>query len=107
MMRYVPIKEIYRRIPPTLFDSVRKEIGKMVEDGVIRERHSPYCSHVTIVTKKDGTPRICIDFRKLNLKTKKNAKEWLVYVDDIIVYSSSIGDQLQKLQNFFLQIYGK
>ena len=46
----------------------------MVEAGVIRESHIPYCSPVTIVTKKDGTPRICIDFRKLNMKTRKDAK---------------------------------
>ena len=70
----VPVKERYRRIPPALFDSVRKEIGKMIEAGVIRESHSPYCAPVTIVTKKDGTPRICIDFRKFNMKTRKNAK---------------------------------
>ena len=65
----VPVKERYRRIPPALFDSVRKE----VEGGVIRESHSPYSSPVTIVPKKDGTPIICIDFRKLNMKTRKDA----------------------------------
>ena len=31
----VPVKERYRRIPPALFDSVRKDIGKIVEAGVI------------------------------------------------------------------------
>ena len=46
----------------------------MVEAGVIRESDCPYCSPVTIVTKKDGTPRICIEFRKLNMKTRKDAK---------------------------------
>ena len=46
----------------------------MVEAGVIRESHRPYCSPVTIVTKKDGTPRICIDFRKLNIKTRNDAR---------------------------------
>ena len=65
----VPVKERYRRIPPALFDSVCKEIGKMVEAGVIRESHNPYCSPVTIVT-----PRICIDFRKLIMKIRKDAK---------------------------------
>ena len=70
----VPVKQRSRRIPTALFDSVRREIGKMVEAGVIRKSHSPYCSHVTIVTKKDGTPRMCIDFRKLNMKTRKDAK---------------------------------
>ena len=68
----VPEKEIYRRISHALFDSVRKEIGKIVEAGVIRE--SPYCSPVTIVTKEDHTPIICIYFRKLNMKSEKDSK---------------------------------
>ena len=45
----------------------------MVEAGDIRGIHNTYCSPVTIVTKKGGTPRICIDFSKLNMKVKKDA----------------------------------
>ena len=69
-----PIKCAYRRIPPAKFDSVKDELQKMLEAGVIRHSYSPWCSPMAIVDKKDGTPRICIDYRKLNLRTKKDAK---------------------------------
>ena len=53
-----PVKERYRRIPTAMFEAVQKEIMTMQEAGVIRESRSSYCSPVTIVTKKDGSPRV-------------------------------------------------
>ena len=38
----------------------------MEEDGVIRRSDSPYASPIVIVKKKDGSDRICVDYRKLN-----------------------------------------
>lgn len=41
----------------------------MLNMGVIRESKSHYASPVVIIWKKDGTNRICVDFRKLNRLT--------------------------------------
>jgi hypothetical protein len=38
--------------------------------GVARESKSPYASPVVIVRKKDGTNRVCVDYRKLNRVTE-------------------------------------
>jgi len=41
--------------------------------GAIRESRSPWSSNCVIVRKKNGTIRFCIDFRKLNERTKKDS----------------------------------
>ena len=43
-----------------------------MELGLIRPSSNPYASSVVMVKKKDGTLRMCIDFRALNKKTVKN-----------------------------------
>ena len=69
-----PIKERYRRIAPEMYEAVRAEIQRMLEDGVIQHSYSPWSSPITIVVKKDGSPRVCVDYRKINARTKKDAK---------------------------------
>lgn len=41
--------------------------------GVIRPSKSPYASPVVVVTKKDGSLRLCIDYRKLNSCSTRDA----------------------------------
>ncbi|PIK39177.1 hypothetical protein BSL78_23984 [Apostichopus japonicus] len=45
----------------------------MLESGAIRESHSPYASPIVVVKKKDGSIRLCIDYRKLNQDTVKDS----------------------------------
>ncbi|MEW8548544.1 MAG: reverse transcriptase family protein, partial [Candidatus Thiodiazotropha sp.] len=68
-----PFKEPHRRIPPALFQEVREHLREMIEAGAIRPSESPYSSNVVIVRKKDGSIRFCVDFRKLNNRTIKDA----------------------------------
>ncbi|XP_046972455.1 uncharacterized protein LOC124539202 [Vanessa cardui] len=50
---------------------VRNMIQEMVDHGIIRESNSPYASPILLVQKKTGDKRLCVDYRALNRKTKK------------------------------------
>ena len=57
------------RLPQTEREILRKMIDELLENGIIRESTSPYASPVLLRQKKTGDYRMCVDFRKLNLKT--------------------------------------
>lgn len=63
----------YRKIPPSQWQDVRRLLVKMEAVGVIRPSKSPYASPVVIVTKKDGSLRLCIDYRRLNSCSTRDA----------------------------------
>ena len=64
----------------------------MLDKGFIRPSTSPWGVPVLFVKKKDGTLRLCIDYRELNKVTVKN-KYPLSRIDDLF-------DQLQGAQYF-------
>jgi hypothetical protein len=51
---------------------IEKAIKEFLVMGHIRSSNSPFTSSVVLVLKKDGTMRMCIDYRALNKKTIKN-----------------------------------
>ena len=70
----VPFRERYRRIPPHQYEEVKSHLKEMLEIGAIRKSQSPWASAVVLVRKKDGALRFCIDLRKLNSRTIKDAQ---------------------------------
>lgn len=69
----VPVRQRYRRLPPSEYDVVKTHINQLLEAQVIRESCSPYASPIVLVKKKDGSLRMCVDYRQLNSKTRKDA----------------------------------
>ena len=53
--------------------AVQEEIKEMLDKGVIVPGRSPYISPIVMAPKKDRTNRMCIDYRKLNEITTKDA----------------------------------
>ncbi|XP_028309745.1 uncharacterized protein LOC114467552 isoform X1 [Gouania willdenowi] len=51
----VPLRQRYRRIPPSEYEAVKAHINQLLESQVIRESSSPYASPIVLVRKKDGT----------------------------------------------------
>lgn len=70
------------RMSPSELDELKKQIEELVSHGFIRPSKSPYGAPVLFVKKKDGSIRMCIDYRALNKITIKN-KYPLPRVDEL------------------------
>ncbi|GFY80112.1 uncharacterized protein K02A2.6-like [Trichonephila inaurata madagascariensis] len=57
-----PIYHSPRRLSFTERDIVDKQIDEWTQNGIIEPCSSDYASQVLVVRKKDGSPRVCIDF---------------------------------------------
>ena len=55
-----------------MVDEVQAHLKEMLEVAAIHPRQSPWCNTVVLVCKKDGGLCFCIDFCKLNNRTKKD-----------------------------------
>ena len=68
-----PFKEQFWCKPPPLLEEVCAILQDMLEVGGIHPRQTLWCNVVVLVRKKDGTPCFCVDFRCLNMWTKKDS----------------------------------
>ena len=68
-----PIRQPMRRLPLAKREVEQKEIQAMLDKGVIEPSISPWCSNLVIVKKKDGQPRMCVDYRQVNEVVKKDS----------------------------------
>lgn len=67
-----PINQRCYRVPYVQKAEIERQVAEMLSSGIIQESSSPFASPVILVKKKDGTWRMCIDYRKLNDVTVKN-----------------------------------
>lgn len=58
----VPVRQRYRRIPPSEYEALKAHINQLLESQVIREGSSPYASPIVLVRKMDGSLRLCVDY---------------------------------------------
>jgi transposase InsO family protein len=68
----VPVEQAYRRIPPHLYKEVEAHLRDLMNQGVIRESQSSYASPIVVLRKKSGELRVCIDYRKINQKIRRD-----------------------------------
>lgn len=88
----LPIKQRYYPVSPYIQRIIDKEIDEMLALGVIEPSNSAWASPVVMVKKSSGDYRFCIDFRKINQITRRDAYP--------LPYVSSILDRLSKARYF-------
>ena len=59
----VPVQASYNAIPRNLYKELKHYIEELLNKNWIRGSESPYSSPVVAVRKKDGTLRLCVDYR--------------------------------------------
>ncbi|GKD54128.1 putative reverse transcriptase domain-containing protein, partial [Tanacetum coccineum] len=106
--RAMPVVKSPYRLAPTEMQELSNQLKELQEKGFIRPSSSPWGATVLFVKKKDGSFRMCIDYRELNKLTIKNCyplpriddlfdqleglyldKFVIVFIDDILIYSKS------------------
>ncbi|KAJ9536443.1 hypothetical protein OSB04_un000378 [Centaurea solstitialis] len=82
-----PIAKSPYRLAPSEMQELSNQLQELLDKGFIRPSSSPWGAPVLFVKKKDGSFRMCIDYRELNKITIKNRYP-LPRIDDLF-------DQLQ------------
>ncbi|CAN6477769.1 unnamed protein product [Victoria cruziana] len=87
-----PISKAPYRMAPAELEELKKQLQELTNKGFIRPSVSPWGAPVLFVKKKDGSMRLCIDYRMLNEVTIKN-KYPLPHIEDLF-------DQLKSAKVF-------
>ena len=87
-----PISKAPYRMALTEIKELKEKLQELLDKGFIQPSASPWGALVLFVKKKDGSMRLCIDYRELNKLTIRN-KYPLPQIDDLF-------DQLQGTQVF-------
>ncbi|GFX45766.1 transposon Tf2-9 polyprotein [Trichonephila clavipes] len=68
----IPVYQPARRLSFSENRDVNKQIDEWLEQGIVTPSSSEYASSIVLVKKKDGTTRLCVDYRRLNRKLVKD-----------------------------------
>ena len=68
-----PIRQPVRRLSLPAKEEVKKLLEEMLQKNVVSPSTSPWALPIVLVHKKDGSTRFCIDYRKVNSLTRKDA----------------------------------
>ncbi|GKB01637.1 hypothetical protein Tco_0829681, partial [Tanacetum coccineum] len=106
------------RLAPFDLEELTGQLKELQDKGFIRPSSSPWGAPVLFVKKKDGSFRMCIDYRELNKLNVKNRyllpkiddlfdqlqgpyldKFVIVFIDDILIYSKTQEEHVDYLSN--------
>ena len=79
-----PVRQRPRRLPQVQYDEISKQVKALADAKIITPSTSTWGSNVLLVKKKDGSWRMCVDYRELNQKTKNLSPYMLPRIDDTL-----------------------
>jgi hypothetical protein len=82
VLRTAPIAKKPYMMAATELAELKKQLNKLEQKGYIKPSSSPWGAPVLFVKKKDGSMRLCVDYRALNEVIIKN-KYPLLRIDDL------------------------
>lgn len=95
-----PIKQTPRRFAPEVLSKIKVEVERLLgRNFICTTGYVEWIANIVSVIKKNGTMRICIDFRDLNVTTPKD--EYLMHVEEMLVYFSAGYEYLSMLDEYF------
>ena len=65
-----PCQTVMYRVAPKWKEQLRAEIKTLMEAGIVEKSRSPWSSPMVPVRKPDGSVRLCVDYRKVNVLTE-------------------------------------
>lgn len=68
-----PVRQRYSQRNPEMQRRINEEVDELLKNGCIEPSKSPYSAPIVMAPKKNGTYRLCIDYRLLNARTVADA----------------------------------
>ncbi|KAK2414316.1 hypothetical protein QL285_036920 [Trifolium repens] len=94
-----PVKQLPRRFAPDIMSKIKEEIERLLKSKFIRAaRYVEWLANIVPVIKKNGTLRVCIDFRDLNNATPKD--EYAMPVAEMLIDSAAGFEFLSMLDGY-------
>ena len=94
-----PVKQCPRRFAPEILSKIKTEVERLLKCKFIRAtRYVEWIANIVPVIKKNGTLRVCIDFRDLNAATPKD--EYPMPVAEMLVDSAAGHEYLSMLDGY-------
>ena len=67
-----PIRQGLRRHPTAHLETIDRQVDELIQNDFVEPAASPWASNVVLVRKKDGSHRLCVDYRAVNAATYKD-----------------------------------
>ena len=64
-----PIRQGLRRHPTAYLETIDKQVDELIQNDFVEPAASAWASNVVLVRKKDGSHRLCVDYRAVNAAT--------------------------------------